>query len=304
MEKLFLHYSKNTRFMGRLVCFLFVTVSTISAQAQDFEWWSRNVNWDGISPWNKYIIYNAANLGPNALPVPRLSNGRIDSLNSFSISTMYHHMKGDHTGNFALYGNYVIVNDRISLDAFWVPFEVFNVTHQLKEQRKVVHHAYYKTSAIGDVHINFNINLLNKIKDKVQLSLRTGYRYATSTRYEAARMTNAPGYYFDVSASRKFHPQSKWIYAAMAGMYVWQLPLGLQNDAFLFGAGIEYNNKQFQLQTNITGYLGYMKNGDQPIVYRLRAGRNKKGMNWFAQFQQGLHDFKYTTGEVGGKFVF
>ena len=290
--------------MGRLVCFLFVTVSTISAQAQDFEWWSRNVNWDGISPWNKYIIYNAANLGPNALPVPRLSNGRIDSLNSVSISTMYHHMKGDHTGNFALYGNYVIVNDRISLDAFWVPFEVFNVTHQLKEQRKVVHHAYYKTSAIGDVHINFNINLLNKIKDKVQLSLRTGYRYATSTRYEAARMTNAPGYYFDVSASRKFHPQSKWMYAAMAGMYVWQLPLGLQNDAILFGAGIEYNNKQFQLLTNITGYLGYMKNGDQPIVYRLRAGRNKKGMNWFAQFQQGLHDFKYTTGEVGGKFVF
>lgn len=290
--------------MGRLVCFLFVIVSTISAQAQDFEWWSRNVNWDGISPWNKYIIYNAANLGPNALPVPRLSNGRIDSLNSVSISTMYHHMKGDHTGNFALYGNYVIVNDRISLDAFWVPFEVFNVTHQLKEQRKVVHHAYYKTSAIGDVHINFNINLLNKIKDKVQLSLRTGYRYATSTRYEAARMTNAPGYYFDVSASRKFHPQSKWMYAAMAGMYVWQLPLGLQNDAFLFGGGIEYNNKQFQLQTNITGYLGYMKNGDQPIVYRLRAGRNKKGMNWFAQFQQGLHDFKYTTGEVGGKFVF
>jgi hypothetical protein len=290
--------------MGRLVCFLFVTVSAISVQAQDFEWWSRNVNWDGISPWNKYIIYNAANLGPNALPVPRLSNGRIDSLNSVSISTMYHHMKGDHTGNFALYGNYIIVNDRISLDAFWVPFEVFNVTHQLKEQRKVVHHAYYKTSAIGDVHINFNMNLLNKIKDKVQLSLRTGYRYATSTRYEAARMTNAPGYYFDVSASRKFHPQSKWMYAAMAGMYVWQLPLGLQNDAILFGAGIEYNNKQFQLQTNITGYLGYMKNGDQPIVYRLRAGRNKKGMNWFAQFQQGLHDFKYTTGEVGGKFVF
>ncbi len=290
--------------MGRLVCFLFMIVSTISAQAQDFEWWSRNVNWDGISPWNKYIIYNAANLGPNALPVPRLSNGRIDSLNSVSISTMYHHMKGDHTGNFALYGNYAIVKDRISLDAFWVPFEVFNVTHQLKEQRKVVHHAYYKTSAIGDVHINFNINLLNKIKDKVKLSLRSGYRYATSTRYEAARMTNAPGYYFDVSASRNFYPQSKWMYAAMAGMYVWQLPLGLQNDAILFGAGVEYNNKQFQLQTNITGYLGYMKNGDQPIVYRLRASSTKKGMNWLAQFQQGLHDFKYTSGEIGGRWVF
>ena len=304
MKKLNLYFHKNTWFMVRLVCFLFLVLQGWCIQAQSFEWWARNVNWDGISPWNKYIVYNAANLGPNALPVPRLSNGRIDSLNSFALTTMYHSMKGDQTANFTLYGNYVLVNERISVDAFWVPFEVFNVTHQLKEQRKVVHHAYYKNTAIGDIHINFNINLLNKIKDKVQLSLRTGYRYANSTRYEAARMTNAPGYYFDLSASRKFRPDSKWIYTAMAGMYVWQFPLGLQDDAFLFGAGVEYNNKQFQLQSNITGYLGYFKNGDRPIVYRLRAGSNKKGINWLAQFQQGLHDFKYTTGEVGGRWVF
>jgi hypothetical protein len=290
--------------MLKQLYFVFIIVISSVTQAQDFDWWSRNVNWDGISPWNKYIVYNAANLGPNALPVPKLSNGRIDSLNSFAISTMYHSMKGDQTANLTLYANYVIVSDRVSVDAFWVPLEVFNVTHQLKEKRKVVHHAYYKTTAIGDVHINFNINLLNKIKDKVQLSLRTGYRYATSTRYEAARMTNAPGYYFDISASRKFNARSKWKYTAMMGMYVWQLPLGLQDDAFLFGAGVEYNNKKIQLQSNVTGYLGYFNNGDRPIVYRLRAGSNKKGMNWLAQFQQGIHDFKYTTGEVGGRFVF
>lgn len=283
-----------------ILSFLFVH----TLYAQDDQWWIRNVNWDGFSHWSKYIKYNPSNLGPNALPVPSLSNGRIDSLNSFSFSTMYHSMKGDQTANLALRGNYVLVKDRISVDAFWVPVEVFNVTHALKEQRKIFYYVYYQNTAMGDLHINFNINLLNKIKDKVQLRLRTGYRYATSTQPAAARMTDAPGYYFDFSASRKFHKQSNWKYAAMIGLYVWQLPTGLQNDAVLFGAGVEYNKNRFQLQNNITGYLGYFNNGDRPIVYRLRAGNNKKGMNWFAQFQQGIHDFKYTTGEIGGRFVF
>jgi len=290
--------------MPRLLFLILSFFFTYTVCAQDDQWWIRNVNWDGFSHWSKYIKYNASNLGPNALPVPKLSNGRIDSLNSFSFSTMYHSMKGDQTGNLALYGNYVLVKDRISVDAFLVPFEIFNVTHALKEQRKIYFYVYNQNTAMGDLHVNFNINLLNKIKDKVQLSLRTGYRYATSTQPAAARMTDAPGYYFDISASRKFHKQSNWKYAAMLGMYVWQLPTGPQNDAVLFGAGIEYNKKQFQLQSNITGYLGYFNNGDRPIVYRLRAGSNKKGMNWFAQFQQGIHDFKYTTGEMGGRFVF
>jgi hypothetical protein len=290
--------------MPRLLLLILSIICVITSHAQDDQWWIRNVNWDGFSHWSKYIKYNASNLGPNALPVPRLSNGRIDSLNSFSISTMYHSMKGDQTGNLALYGNYVLVKDRISVDAFWVPLEMFNVTHVLKEQRKIFYYVYYQNKAMGDMHINFNINLLNKIKEKVQLSLRTGYRYATSTQPAAARMTDAPGYYFDFSAARKFHQQSNWKYAAMLGLYVWQLPTGPQNDAVLFGAGVEYNKNQFQLQSNITGYLGYFNNGDRPIVYRLRAGSNKKGMNWFAQFQKGLHDFKYTTGEAGGRFVF
>lgn len=290
--------------MPRLLFLILCFLCSHTLCAQDDQWWIRNVNWDGFSHWSKYIKYNSSNLGPNALPVPRLSNGRIDSLNSFSVSTMYHSMKGDQTGNLALYGNYVLVKDRISVDAFLVPFEIFNVTHTLKEQRKIYFYVYNQNIARGDLHVNFNINLLNKIKDKVQLSLRTGYRYATSTQPAAARMTDAPGYYFDVSASRKFHKQSNWKYAAMFGMYVWQLPTGLQNDAVLFGAGIEYNKKQVQLQTNITGYLGYFNNGDRPIVFRLRASSNKKGINWFAQFQQGVHDFKYTTGEAGGRFVF
>ncbi len=290
--------------MARLVFILLMIVFSKCGWAQDDQWWIRNVNWDGISHWSKYINYVPGNLGPNALPVPKMSNGSSDSLNSFSVSVMYHSMKGDKTTNLALYGNYVIVKDRISVDAFWVPFEYFQVSHALKEQRKIFYYVYNQKTATGDMHVNFNFSLLNKIRDKVQLNVRTGYRYATSTQQAAARMTDAAGYYFDISAARPFQKKSKLKMVLMAGFLAWQLPRNAQDDAFLFGAGVEYNKKKFQLQTHVTGYLGYLNNGDKPIVYRLRAGNNKKGMNWFAQFQKGLHDFKYTSGELGGKFVF
>lgn len=299
-----LSFSKSTLLMSRLVLFLCLLIQTCPLPAQDIHWWMRNVNWDGYSHWSKYINYVPGNLGPNALPVPILSNGNIDSLNSFSVSGMYHSMKGDQTKNLALYGNYVVVKNRISIDAFWVPVEYFNVSHELKEQRKIYYYVYDQKTATGDLHVNINFNLLNKIRDKVQLKLRTGYRYATSSQPAAARMTDAPGYYFDVSAGKPFHKTSKWKLVAMAGFLVWQYPTGLQDDAIFYGGGVEYNHKQFQLQTNVTGFCGYVNNGDRPMVYRLRIGRIRKGMNWFIQFQEGLHDFKYTTGEVGGKFVF
>ncbi|MBX9782318.1 MAG: hypothetical protein K2X48_03395 [Chitinophagaceae bacterium] len=290
--------------MQRMILIFLLFLSYTSSIAQSAEWWIQNVQWDGVSHWSKYITYTSAHLGPNALPVPKLSNGNIDSMNSISVSAMYQSMKGDQTTNLAVYGNYCIVKDRISVDAFWVPVEYFNVSHALKEQRKIFYYVYDVKKAMGDIHLNLNINLLNKIRDKVQLSLRTGFRYATSSEPAAARMTDAPGYYFDISAAKPFSKQSSFKLVMMAGFLAWQrLPSG-QDDAFLFGTGIEYNKKQFQLQTHIAGFIGYLKNGDQPVVYRLRAGSNKKGMNWFAQFQQGLHDFKYTTGEMGGRFVF
>ena len=186
-----------------LIVYIFLSLLVMPACSQSFDWWKNLVSWDGISSWKEYIRYNPRYLGPNALPVPFIGNGSIDSISSFSITGNFHTTKGDQTINPTLYANYNIVKDRISIDAFLVPIERYNVSHKLKEERNVYYLNYYDKAATGDLHLNMNIQLLNKIRNKIHLSLRLGFRYASSEKIAAARFTDAPGYFFDLSAGKK-----------------------------------------------------------------------------------------------------
>jgi hypothetical protein len=135
--------------------------------------------------------------------------------------------------------------------------------------------------------------------------LRLGYRFPTSSGFGAARYSDGPGYYFDLSFGKPLGKYLKW--NGMAGFYSWQIQSDKhqQDDAFLFGTGLEWNKNSWRLQTNVAGYLGYLKNsGDKPIVYRLNMEKRIKRTGILLAFQQGLHDFDYSTLEVGAKYYF
>ena len=275
--------------------------------AQSFTWWENIVHWDGITPWERYITYTPGFLGPNALPVPHISNGSIDSVNSIGISGQFYFSSEDHTQNISLYANYCLVKNKISFDAFWVPVEHFNMSHRLKGERRVFSLHYYDHYATGDVHLNTNIQLINNEAKNIQSALRIGYRFPSS-EIGASRFTDAPGYYFDISLAKKFrsNPLLKWI--VMVGGYFWQadnIRRHRQDDAFLFGSGLEWNKKNIRIQTCITGYLGwYYRLRDKPILFRAGIDKTMKKNTWFFQFQQGLHNFNYSSVEMGLKFNF
>lgn len=244
-------------------------------------------------------------LGPNALPVPFITNGSIDSINSFGVTGSFHFSKGDITKNIAVYANYCLVKDRISFDIFLVPIEWFNMSHQKKEERHVYAQFYYKRWAKGDLHLNTNIKLFNSKNQKTQSSLRIGYRFPTSSGLGVARYTDAPGYYLDISFGRFLKaPQLKWI--TMVGGYFWQAEnFRRQDDAFLFGSGLEFNRKGTRIQSYFTGYLGYFDaKGDQPVLFRTNIETNLKRNTLLLRFQQGLQDFYYTSVEAGMKYNF
>ncbi len=276
-------------------------------QSQDFNWWAKLVDWDGVTPWQRYIKTNPAYMGANALPVPFITNGSIDSVNSIGITTNFHFSKGDNTQNLAVYGNYCLVKDVISFDFYWVPYEHFQMSHAIKEERHVFSHYYYENSAQGEIHLNTNIQLLKKLRDHVHLALRIGYRLPTSNGLGSARFTDAPGYYFDLSAAKPFNRESRWKLIGMTGLYVWQTNLDgrRQNDAFLFGGGIEWNPSRWHIQLYGSGYLGYMDDmGDKPVL--VRAGIERKGKRWnqLLRFQQGISNFDYSSIEAGLRYNF
>jgi len=285
--------------------FLFLLYGHV--QAQDFTWWTKLVKWDGVTPWQRYLITNPAYMGPNALPVPFIGNGSIDSINSVSLTGNFHFSNGDNTQNLAVYGNYCVVKDVLAFDIYWVPYERYQLSHAIKEKRHVFSHYYHDNSAKGEIHLNTNIQLLHKWRNYIHLALRIGYRLPTSSGLGSARFTDAPGYYFDLSAAKPLNKESHWKLIGMAGIYVWQNNLDgrRQNDAFLFGGGVEWNPSMWRLQISGSGYMGYMENqGDKPILLRSSIERKGKKINGILKFQQGLHDFEYSGFEAGIRYTF
>ncbi|MBL7745695.1 MAG: hypothetical protein JNN00_19645 [Chitinophagaceae bacterium] len=279
---------------------------SISGVAQTPEWWVQTVKWDGVTHWTRYLITQPAYLGPNALPVPRTGNGSPDSTAYIGITGNFHFSKGDNTQNLVVYANYPLVKNVISFDAMWVPYEHFTMSHVTKTERHVFYLKYYDRHAAGDIHLNTNIRLLKKWEEHIHLALRIGYRFPAGGGLGTARYTDGPGYYFDISYGKPLkNPSLKWI--GMAGFYTWQMisDKHRQNDAFLFGNGLEWNKNSLRIQTYIAGYLGYLENsGDKPIVFRTTLEKRLKRSSLLLGFQQGLHDFKYSSGEVGIKYHF
>lgn len=285
--------------------FLFIIcLISISASAQTFTRWAQVVGWDGVSHWSKYMISMPAYQGPNSLPVPRITNGSIDSNFTLGASGQLHFSDGDHTQNINIYANYCLVKDKVSFDLTWVPYERYTMNTAVKEKRHVFSQFYYDQEAAGEIHLNTNIQLLNKWRKNIDLALRIGYRFPCGSGFGAARYTDGPGYYFDVSAGKRIgHSPLKWI--GMLGFYTWQIESDEHNqdDAFLFGTGLEWNKKSLKLQGYLAGYLGYLeKSGDKPIVFRLQAEKKINRFIYLVSFQRGLHDFDFTSVEAGAKY--
>ena len=282
----------------------FSLVSALRTSAQTAEWWNNNVNWDGTTHWSKYIIITPKYMGPNALTIPMINNGSIDSLSSLGLSGHFHFSKGDNTQNLVLSGNYTSKNNSISVDAQFIPYERFQMSHAVKTERKTFYLDYYKKSVTGDVTANTTIQFFQARRDKFQLAVRLGLRMPSGGGLTMARYGDVPGYWIDAGLGLPIR-NSHWKWIAMAGFYVWQINLDnhRQDDAFVFGTGFEWNKKGMRIQGYTTGYSGWQKNGDQPMLVRLHLEKRFHKKVFLVRLQQGLHDYEYFSVETGAKLL-
>ena len=291
--------------MMRVCLILFFLYYSQSGQSQTLAQWSQLVQWDGVSHWSRYILTQPAYQGPNALPVPQVGNGRIDSSFFIGATGNLHYSKGDNTQNVAVYVNYCLVKDFIAMDIFWVPKEMYTLSHAMKEERRISPQFYNDTYGEGELHLNTNFQILKKWKKKISLAARIGYRFPTGSGFGAARDIDAPGYYFDISFGKPIR-HSAFIWTGMLGFYSWQIESDKNNqdDAILFGTGLEWNKNNWVIKTNLAGYIGYLENsGDKPVVFRFKLEKRIKKIAILIGFQKGLHDFKYSSGEAGVKYL-
>ncbi len=277
---------------------------------QDYSWWNEAHNWDGYTHWTDYMIVSPAYMGPNALPVPESGRGMMPGKTRFEFAIDNHFSKGDITNNLFTELFIPLAPDRAGIKIAIVPVEYYRMDSITNIQR-MSRNKDGKGFSVGDLYFSTYIQLIKNHEKLPDIMLTVGLKTASGSDFDAARFTDTPAYYFDLSFGRKINLNSDILKSvrphAMVGFYVWQTHQDTyyQNDAFLYGLGIDLEFQKIEFRNTISGYIGYIGNGDKPVIYRASlANRLKPGLNYELGFQQGLNDFAYTSLRLAVIFNF
>lgn len=283
-------------------------VLILPVTAQDFGWWNDAHEWDGTTHWTRYMKVSPAWMGPNALPVPEIKKGLLQEDLSLELAIDNHFSKGDKTQNLYTEIYIPLAPGKVGLKVFMVPVEHYAMD-SLTNIGRISRDKDGEGYSAGDVYFSTWIQLLKNHQSLPDLMITINLKTASGTNLEAARHTDSPGYYFDLSAGKTYNTAGNKLISvrayAMAGFYLWQTHSDFyyQNDSFLYGAGAELNFKRFSFNNNIGGYTGYIGMGDSPLVFRsqltyiLGSGHRIK-----TSFQQGLNDFEYSSVRIALDF--
>ena len=67
----------------------------------------------------------------------------------------------------------------------------------------------------------------------------------------------------------------------------------------MYGLGVDVNSKKLTYEASLNGYVGYLNDGDRPMVARIGVGSNDPDKtNFGVRIQQGIFDQQYTTARV------
>lgn len=276
---------------------LFIFLSLISF-SQDYNWWNEIHGWEsGMPGWRNWIIMSPGYLGPNALPVPDVKRGFLVNESEIELTASSHFLSGDPTQDLSGRLYVPFAGGNIAIEVFGVILEHYNYTEEIRDER-ISRDKNGKGTAFGDLNFTTMIQLVKNRKFPNTL-LRVNLRTASGSNLDAARYSDAPGYYADLSFSKDFGTTDAFLFrpVAMLGFYSWQTndELNLQNDALLYGLGADLEKNSWRFTGTWSGYYGYKNNGDRPMQLNFDLRKDMKKTAIKIEYQHGLHDWLYKT---------
>jgi len=286
---------------GYLCLLILISATRLCGQSSgltDFDLWAQRMNWDGITPWKYLLTISPGFMGPNALPVPILQQGRIDSSFFVELRPEYHHSSGDQT--YDLYGRvYVpLVQNKIAIEGYMVFYERYNMDRETLIARSA-RTPDGKGSAVGDVYLTAIFQLLQENPKRPGIALDVTLKTASGGALLDARYNDAAGYYFNLSSGKNLclnEEKGHFLRLhAMLGFYVWQIYTEnlQQNDALSYGLGAALRFRQWSITQSISGYQGYLDNGDHPVTYQIDVNTRLKMLGYGFGYTAGIRDFPY-----------
>ena len=78
----------------------------------------------------------------------------------------------------------------------------------------------------------------------------------------------------------------------------------LQNDAPLYGLGLEYKWKKLLVSSDVSGYHGYLGNRDTPSFWRSQVAYRHKDFEFRSEYNLGLKTWDWNTFKVATRWYF
>jgi hypothetical protein len=289
--------------MKRILLFTITFFSVIFVQAQEekWAWWNETHGWEYWMPgWRSFITISPGYLGPNALPVPDMRKGFLEGQKVVEASSDFHFSAGDQAQNISARFYYPF-SDKVAIEVHGVILEHYSMTDEIRDER-AARDKDGEGLAIGDLYFTTLVQL-SKGRKFPNTLLRMAGRTASGDRLDAARHSDSPGYYFDLSFSKEipaFVGNMQGLPYCSLGFYSWQTNdvENLQNDAFMYGFGFDLKNERWQLSNSLSGYSGYKLERDQPMVYTFGLKRELKKNALRLQYRHGLRDWEYQTVKI------
>lgn len=284
------------------IWFFFIAFSAHTQNENaDYGWWNELHDWEVGDPgWRNMMKITPGYLGPNALPVPEVKKGIIEKKTEIALTASNHFHWGDPTRDISGKIFIPFAKNKIAVEMYGVIIEHFAFSKQIRNER-IARDKDGRGFAVGDFYFSTLIQI-SKNRRFPNTLFRFAAKTASGNQLEAARYSDSPGYFFDFSFSKPYGRKTSGVLRpfGLLGFYSWQTndELNLQNDAFLYAAGLDFLKNNWLLSSSLSGYSGYKNRRDRPMQINLDFRRDFTNNAVRVQYHYGLRDWKYRTLRV------
>jgi hypothetical protein len=240
--------------------------------------------------------------GPNALPVPEISNALVQEKFVLDIAGDAYFGFGDNTRNLYLKLSLPLSLKIAALSLWYVPVEWYKTTTAIRDERYSLQENP-QGSGMGDLYVATNMQLVRDKKYFPDAVLNIVLKTASGGNLYAVRYYDTPAYWFDITFGKSILFSESFIreirFVGNMGFLCWQTLQAYQNDAFMAGLKINLMTARWDLETDCSGYTGWIGNGDSPLIVRSKLIYKHKGWRVFGQYQYGINDYPYHKLRVG-----
>ncbi|WP_379967007.1 hypothetical protein [Epilithonimonas sp. UC225_85] len=255
------------------------------------------------------LVHHTTNwFGPNANPVPEFTNATIPEKTIFTVFGDYYYGYGDKTQSITAKIEVPLISNKVSVKAWIVPFEKYNVTDEVFKRRNML--VEKSGTASGDLYVQTRVSLISEKKYRPAIIFNATLKTASGSNFKDRRFFNTAGYYFDTEIGKSLHvnnPILKEIrLVGNLGFFSWdvQTPgLNVQDDAIMYGAKLILRNDKVGWENTYSGYSGWLRRvpdyGDKPVVFASKLNYYDKNFTAFVQYQHGIRYFPFDQIRVG-----